>query len=455
MKIENVKRMNIDELNLDNQNPRLNIVKKDFKGEVQDKLIHVVGEQKIIALMEDIINTSSINTINNFGIIERNVVVDGNRRTLALRLIRGTIKTKFKEINKFLKESNLDEFKKWDGFVNVTIFRNREEANRYIKMIHTNSEDGVHTLPWDTISRKIFEGDKEAEFIKYIIEEYYKMDVVSFFKKENSNGNPIKYTGWQKLFNSSVTKSIMGYEIKKDGFKIEDKSNKETIKKFHDLIDFAFKKSLSSQSVFTKSDTSSFLDEFMKGVDVDQSKKMKEAAKKLIKQSKKKTPKKEKVDFYNISLNNDIFDNINILIKEIKRAIKDSYKQYQKMLTNSLRPLFEEVLMISIDNGILTDKMIRKDHGLDKEAKIDYGRKMFSLIKEISKTGPLNKKDFRWLKDRVAYKETEAKPILLMSSLSEYIHNMDNRISNNEFKDYYKIFKILILEVENSILFKN
>ncbi len=462
MRIEQIERKNISELKLDKKNPRLNLITKP--GETFDDLIRVVSAKKMINLMRDILSTGKLNILNNFGILEEgNIVIDGNRRLLALKLIKGQIKTENEEINIFLKSNDFSEINEWDGFVNVSIFKNREEANDAIEKNHTTSEQGITTLEWDTFSKRILKKDSLAIFLLERMS-LYNIDPLEILLS-TSNPNGIKYSGIERLFTSTLTKEALGYSIKKTETNVKNEIYFKEL--FINLINFSIKNKLNTQTVFNKIKTKTFLEAFINNLENNDikifaknnnspvikhdSNKKSIIRKQIIAKNKGETKKENfKIQIINV---NPYFKNISNFAKEANRLLR-SFNSVKKIASLTIRPALEELMNICRQNKLIIDKEIKQEYETKNGEQDKYVfHKMISLINKssIPKKDP---KEWKRIKATIAFVDGNKETGTLISTASSYIHNLSHDITLSDYKKYWKIIMFLSEEVHSLIISK-
>ncbi len=141
--------MKVTDLRIDKQNYRI-----DWKDNTTDAeaILKLFEEEKIIEMAEDIFSSGGLNPQENFIVIrqnEKNIVLEGNRRLLAIRcllnpaLIPNDFKQEFQKIGPISPE-----LIRAISTVNVVFMRSREEALPFIAAKHS----GDSILQWGYIS---------------------------------------------------------------------------------------------------------------------------------------------------------------------------------------------------------------------------------------------------------------------------------------------------------------
>lgn len=144
------KNIPLSKLSLDFQNPRLD--NPESTKDVMAAMLEQQGQRnKILRLAEDIVEhgldpSSSLIVIPHEEKEDRFVVVEGNRRITALKLLghpenAGKYEKRFKPLADRLPESILKA-------IPCVVFSTREETSHWIKLKHTGENDGAGVVTW-------------------------------------------------------------------------------------------------------------------------------------------------------------------------------------------------------------------------------------------------------------------------------------------------------------------
>lgn len=160
----NIVELTIDQIGLDLENPR-------FEGltNTREALISIVVDQgsKLIELATDIVS-EGLSPAHQLLVIKSQtkdsyIVVDGNRRIAVLKLlinpsffdssddISVSLKKQFKELSKNFNRKSIEP-------IRVSLLDSREEANRWIELIHTGENKGRGVVDWDGKATDRFRG---------------------------------------------------------------------------------------------------------------------------------------------------------------------------------------------------------------------------------------------------------------------------------------------------------
>lgn len=152
----------VSQLDLDTNNPRIN--PEENQTAAMNSLISVEKEgEKIYALAQDICEIGSLDPGDRLYVVKsvveagRYVVLDGNRRLTALRLLSqsglldrddiglsGSLRQRFKRLQKDYKD-------RWPTEVDVAIFADRATANHFIRLRHTGENSGAGRSGWTAL----------------------------------------------------------------------------------------------------------------------------------------------------------------------------------------------------------------------------------------------------------------------------------------------------------------
>ncbi len=148
------RQVSIDDLLLDLQNPRHDIVQD--QGAVMRELLERQSD-KMLKLAKDIVIEGTNPADLPIVIPEatapgKYIVVEGNRRVAVLRLLadpsltehagRISLRRRFEDLSKEFGPNRV-------GVLECVVFENREEANHWIELRHTGENEGVGVVGWD------------------------------------------------------------------------------------------------------------------------------------------------------------------------------------------------------------------------------------------------------------------------------------------------------------------
>lgn len=228
------KKLNINNILLDNKNPRLETIYKK-QEEALKELIND-SEEKIFQLILDIAN-NGLNPFENIGVLkekENFIVLEGNRRICALKILNNP--EIIKKINsklyaKVLKlKTNISE-------IEVLIFNDRKSANEWIQLLHTGENFGKGRVSWKTHNKRLFDlrNSKPLTPAQQFLNSFYKKSKLadSLFNKLGD----IKITNLERFLNDTNIKEALRIEkIKKGIFNFENIDIDIADKLMYDMI---------------------------------------------------------------------------------------------------------------------------------------------------------------------------------------------------------------------------
>ncbi len=209
------KNIPLSKLSLDIQNPRL-----DNPESTKDVMVSLLEQQgnKILRLAEDIVEhgldpSSSLIVIPHEEKADRFVVVEGNRRITALKLLghpelAGKYEKRFKPLADRLPESILKA-------IPCAICSTREEASHWIKLKHTGENEGAGVVTWG--------GTELARFEQGALKRNRPgLQVLDFLKKHDDFDAELKAAP-QKLPITTLERIIQDPAVRRDlGLTIEN-----------------------------------------------------------------------------------------------------------------------------------------------------------------------------------------------------------------------------------------
>jgi hypothetical protein len=194
------------------------------------------------------------------------VVLEGNRRTVALKLLAqpdiidlegfGGLKKKFKQLHENLKGQQIKK-------VACVIFDTAAESNKWIKLKHTGQNDGVGTVEW--VTQQIQRFDEKVGGKSTVAMQIVKMLVSSDEVPDAIRGNlqNLKITNLDRLISDPAVRDFLGIEVQ--GARVQSFVDKQEVLKglvkvAQDLLDPKFK----VNKIYTKEDRANYLKAFSK-----------------------------------------------------------------------------------------------------------------------------------------------------------------------------------------------
>lgn len=206
--------LTIDELLLDSENPRIG--ETESQNEALQKIIEEQGN-KLANLASDIID-AGLNPIELMYVVadgDSYVTAEGNRRLAALKLVNNPALVKRMAMpealqNKFLALADRFNRSKIEPILCCEA-ESREEARRWIKLRHTGQNEGVGVVPWETLAKDRFAGDKRTgDVLEFVLRN-------GAFTSEQVRriSNNLSGTTLGRLVQSAKIRPLLGIEVDK------------------------------------------------------------------------------------------------------------------------------------------------------------------------------------------------------------------------------------------------
>lgn len=152
---ENRDNVPLTRLHLDPENPRHDPINDE------DKIIaQLFGAERGLAMSKDIAAKAGISPLDRIGVIEMTdnpghyIVVEGNRRTCALKVLHDPMKAPNTKAQASIRA--LAPEAKLPSTFSVVVFRDRETARPWLSLRHLGEQDGAGTRPWDPSQKARF-----------------------------------------------------------------------------------------------------------------------------------------------------------------------------------------------------------------------------------------------------------------------------------------------------------
>lgn len=256
--------LQLSNLELNTQNPRF-----EMAGDQREAIRTMLDEQsdKIINLAEDIIkfglNPSESTIVSPVASVKGIfVVLEGNRRVTALKLLENADLASFDKIlHKKFKELSAS-YKKLKS-ISCIVFENADDANKWIKLKHTGENDGIGTVRWNTQQQARFEesvGGSTAEALQ-IIDFLKKSDHVSQDVKASLSKVPA--TNLERIIKDKNMQSVLGITIE-DGRVSTEYEESEVVKGLVKVVTDLVSKEIKVKDIYTKKDREKYIETFGK-----------------------------------------------------------------------------------------------------------------------------------------------------------------------------------------------
>lgn len=207
------------------------------------------GPGKLLNLAEDIAVVGQLDPINPPIVMRdgsRVVVLEGNRRFAALKLLRNPDIAIAPATQKALarirkKAIDLGQTGEGPGQVDCYVVDDRDAAQRWIELRHTGQNDGVGTDPWNSYQSAAFRPRPTAEyravlFVRKVLETF--ADDAELINDVRSVRDGGKFTNLARLLSRPYVRSQMMIDIKNDFVTLDPENDlaKDILRVvFHDL----------------------------------------------------------------------------------------------------------------------------------------------------------------------------------------------------------------------------
>lgn len=185
------------------------------------------GPSKLLNLAEDIALVGQLDPINPPIVMregDRIVVLEGNRRFAALKLLRNpdiAVAPATQKALARIRKKAIDAGQSGEGPAQIDCYvaENREAAQRWIELRHTGQNDGVGTDPWNSYQSAAFRPRPTAEYRAVL----FVRKVLATFADDTELVNDVrsvrdggKFTNLARLLSRPYVRSQMMIEIKND-----------------------------------------------------------------------------------------------------------------------------------------------------------------------------------------------------------------------------------------------
>jgi len=193
-------------------------------------------------------------------------VVEGNRRTVALKLINNpdildskshlNLKKKFQKLKDKAGKNLITE-------VECTVYDNPSEADKWIKLKHAGQLDGAGTVPWDSkqISRFEEKVEGKSSLSLQVVKLLEKSDIVDNEIKLNLKS--LKVTNLDRLISDPKVREFLGIEIN-NGIIQSKIETEEVIKGLSHVVKDLMDPNFKVTKIYTKEDRNDYINNFPK-----------------------------------------------------------------------------------------------------------------------------------------------------------------------------------------------
>lgn len=149
--------VSLNKLHLDSLNPR-----HDPLDDEEEIIVQLYQKEQILNLAKDIVAKGALSPLDSNGIIEMEdvpghyIVVEGNRRVCALKLLHDPDKAPNSEARRILGE--LAQRFTVPASIPVVLFADRRAARPWLELRHLGAQDGAGTRSWNPSQQARFAG---------------------------------------------------------------------------------------------------------------------------------------------------------------------------------------------------------------------------------------------------------------------------------------------------------
>lgn len=395
---------------------------------------------KIKPLVEAIIKDFDLPQLEKLVVWSNNgehIVLEGNRRLTAYKLLLNPKLTDDSTLNKYLTE-NKSKIKITDNFsLECLVTENKEDGFRYIDRKHANNNNEVNWLDAERAHYNVRRGSKnQGELLKIGITKIVKeLDLPEEMKDQILGSGYV--TTFFRIITTTPSKKEYGFSIDENGnLTVKDPSFKEKLKII--IYQVLNKKDFQGKDVDSRSlNKTDKIEEYIKSVKVEDAPKVDEEIKKntiedifgersiSITTGKKQIvlPKSTNRNYLiptscRLSINETKINNIYLELRN-DLLLDDS----SKAVPNAVGVLFRVFLEISIDYFLEKEGVI-----LPKDTKLSGKITKCSEILELN--GTATKKQLTNIR-KVA---TDHNHILCIQNFHDYIHSYKSQPSSSDLK---------------------
>lgn len=259
------KKIGISKLLVDVNNPRFEAVEKE-----RDALEKMVSDQpdKLIALSKDILD-SGLNPADPIQVTPsltekgKFVVLEGNRRVTALKLLRkpriisSSYKAFFKRLAPLVEQFRLNPI----NSVQCVVYYEPSDSDRWIELKHTGENRGKGTVSWDSKQQARFHNRKGGNnpIALQAIEFLQNSSYTNKKLKKDLSGLP--YTNLERLLTDPDIRDALGVTYKNKTLETVH-GEAEVIKGFTKIAEDFLYKDYTVNNVRTKKDRAMYIEEF-------------------------------------------------------------------------------------------------------------------------------------------------------------------------------------------------
>lgn len=454
--------INITNLIINLENPRFDPV--DNQREAIQKMIKEIGD-KIYNLAEDIaqfgLNPTELVIVKEMHNKENMyLVLEGNRRITALKLLNqpsilnnidAKMYKKFQELHMKYQDVILKTVK-------CIVFKNEEEAYKWIELRHTGENDGVGVLKWDTKAQERFKEKRGSKSETLQIIDFIKSSD-AFSEEVKNKVDSIRITNLKRLIDDPDVRNAIGLD-KENGVIKTFLPDSEVAKGLSRIINDLVDDKINVKDIYYKEDRLNYIKTFSKD-DLPNTSKLlsksrdilntnenlqKQISDKSTYENEKENNEKKKTGEKRKSTDRKYLIPSDFVITVTKGRINDIYKELKKLevesFTNSVSVLFRVFIELSADEFI--EKLKFKD--VDKDSKLKY--KVQKIAEYMKKNNYLDKYQLKPIYKSISSNNN----ILSIDTFNAYVHNKDFYPSPNDLKLTWNNMQLFIRKIWQILL---
>jgi len=418
-----VKKIALTDLQVNTENYRFEPVAS--QKEAIDFMIDDQAE-KLYALAADILQ-NGLNPNDKIQVVLSNHdkskfnVVEGNRRTVALKLLgnpdiienakHATLKKKFRKLHDENKPKTIKQ-------IECTVYDSPAEADKWVKLKHTGENGGVGTVGWDAQQIQRFEERVEGkasvalQAIKILQSSSETSDDIK------SNLANLKITNLDRLLSDPDVRNFLGIEII-DGNIETDVEEKEVIKGLNAIAKDLLNPKFSVKAIYTKQDRKDYISKIPIASRPDVSKKSKKRWQFKGSQAKP-TPKPTPSPKPNPKERKTLIPK-NCTLQISKPKVNNIYHELRKLdvlvYTNAAAVLYRVFIELSVDSYIEEHQLAQTISA--SKSGMDFQQKVFQVATHLETKKLADQAICKGIKVSVK----NANDILGIDTWHAYVHN--------------------------------
>ena len=227
------KTLSVTQLDLDVSNPRFN--SEGNQTDAMRSLLSVERNgEKVLNLAMDICKTGMLDPGDRLYVMKsnhepnRHIVLDGNRRLTALRLLsqpalidRDDIGLDVAMRQRF-KRLQTDFKGKWPNEVDVVVFEDKETANHFIRLRHTGENDGAGRSAWSALQVARFDHTGSWQCLEYLRQVgVFELDVINALDRSS-----FEITNFERVVEKTEFQKRFGFTLGAKKFEIGEKKQR-------------------------------------------------------------------------------------------------------------------------------------------------------------------------------------------------------------------------------------